>query len=127
LNEFNVHATSPQGRRLRCQYCTREYQKNYRKKHPDRVAAHERSKNLRKYYNLHPEQYEVLKEWSNGGCAICGAKNGREGYRLFVDHDHATGKVRALLCNDCNLGLGAFKDRVDLLKIAIAYLEYFKV
>jgi hypothetical protein len=126
LTEFNAHKPSPQGRRLRCRDCTRQYQKDYRKKYPEKVAARERSKELRKHYDLNPDQYEALKAWSNGGCTICGAKNGREGYRLFVDHDHDTGKVRALLCNDCNQGLGRFKDRVDLLRIAIAYLEYFK-
>jgi hypothetical protein len=75
---------------------------------------------------MHPDQYELLKAWSNGGCAICGATNGREGQRLYIDHDHKTGDVRALLCNDCNSGLGRFKDDPRLLKIAIAYLEYFK-
>ena len=67
--------------------------------------------------------------WSQGGCAICGARQGlggRNDRRLAVDHNHTTGKVRGLLCDSCNHGLGKFKDDKRLLKIAIAYLEYFE-
>lgn len=60
-------------------------------------------------------------------CAICGQpeKEQRNGIirHLAVDHDHATGKVRALLCQSCNKGLGLFMDSEDLLLAAIAYLR----
>jgi Recombination endonuclease VII len=51
-------------------------------------------------------------------CAICGEEK-----RLVVDHDHATGDIRALLCDDCNKGLGSFKDNPDNLLKAAYYLE----
>lgn len=127
LSEFNRHGPSPEGRRLRCSRCTSMYQKLYRVQNPSKVAARERSKNLRRYYGINPEEYDKLLTWSDGGCAICGAKKGRADLRLYIDHDHTTGMVRGLLCNQCNQGLGNFRDDVRLLKIAIAYLEYFKV
>jgi hypothetical protein len=68
-------------------------------------------------------------------CAICGGegtafiagpgslkRTARHFPQLFVDHDHITGGVRGLLCNSCNFGLGSFKDNVETLSSAIAYL-----
>ena len=46
--------------------------------------------------------------------------------RLVVDHDHKTGKIRSLLCTLCNTGIGQFKDDVELLKLAIKYLEHYQ-
>jgi len=63
----------------------------------------------------------------NGVCAICSGgetvKTRGTLRRLAVDHDHETGKVRGLLCNRCNNGLGNFRDDPDLLREAIAYLQ----
>lgn len=48
-----------------------------------------------------------------------------EGTSLYVDHDHVTGAVRALLCHNCNFMLGHAKDRPDLLMVAAAYLVQY--
>lgn len=55
-----------------------------------------------------------------GGCAICVVKDA-----THVDHDHVTGKVRALLCATCNTGLGMFSDNPDILSNAAGYLRRF--
>jgi len=68
-----------------------------------------------------------MEDEQNGVCKICG--NGVNGTnnsnitRLVVDHDHETGKVRGLLCGNCNRGLGIFKDDVDRLTAAINYFQ----
>ena len=51
-------------------------------------------------------------------CAICSI-----GGKLHVDHDHATGKIRGLLCRGCNMGLGNFRDSTVYLNRAIEYLK----
>lgn len=82
---------------------------------------------LRKTYGLTPAQFEAMLEAQNGKCAICGkeAPNHHK-KRLNVDHCHTVGTIRGLLCDACNRGLGLFKDDLDLLRKAIAYLEPFQ-
>lgn len=55
-------------------------------------------------------------------CAICKTAPPKR-KRLVIDHDHTSGKVRGLLCQNCNLALGALKDDVGRLREAIVYLK----
>ena len=64
---------------------------------------------------------DMIKQQDNK-CAICG-DNFEE--KICVDHNHNSGVVRGLLCNGCNVGLGAFRDNADILGKAISYLESF--
>ena len=57
----------------------------------------------------------------DGKCAIC--SNPQENRRLAVDHCHKTGKVRGLLCQGCNTGIGGLKDDTERIKKAIDYLK----
>lgn len=65
--------------------------------------------------------YDAVLASQDGGCAICGAKPKTR--RLNIDHCHATGQVRGLLCPRCNRGLGWFGDRIDRLHAAAVYLR----
>jgi len=69
-------------------------------------------------YVLTVEQYENMIMRQKGLCAICGMKMEKP----FVDHDHKTGLVRALLCIQCNGVIGHARDNVVILKRAIDYL-----
>jgi hypothetical protein len=91
------------------------YIRQKRKEHPE--IYHERM--LKKKYGITLEYFNKLSESQNGLCIICGNKPSR---KLVVDHCHATGKIRGLLCQVCNTGLGMFKDNVGLLNKAISYL-----
>lgn len=63
----------------------------------------------------------------NFTCAICPTKFDTSADRNFhLDHDHATDKIRALLCNNCNAMLGSAKDSISILAAGIAYLEHHK-
>jgi hypothetical protein len=78
--------------------------------------------NIKRLYDITVEQYETMLAAQNGLCAIC-LKSPIGKSRLSVDHDHVTKKVRALLCDNCNKGLGGFHDDPTLLRLALAYLE----
>jgi hypothetical protein len=56
-------------------------------------------------------------------CAICGIHREDLSRDLAVDHCHSTGKIRDLLCINCNLGIGFFKESLFKLKSAINYLK----
>ena len=70
--------------------------------------------------NLSPEDNERLKQESNNACNICNSELSTE--QLFIDHCHATNRVRGLLCHACNSGIGFFKDDIARLASAIIYL-----
>lgn len=73
-------------------------------------------------YNLEPHEFEALVEAQGNRCAICHGEWDGKNKVPHVDHDHETGRVRGLLCESCNLGLGKFKDSAGLLRAAAAYL-----
>ena len=95
------------------------YHRAWRKRNPEKFAAAQRRSHLKLLYGLTPEAYDALLAGQKGGCAICGKRDaGRKPdkrhrakkHRLFVDHDHATKKVRGLLCYRCNIVLGLIDD-----------------
>ena len=77
---------------------------------------------FQKTYGITLAEYDCLAEYQRHVCAVCGEKD-RNGKALSVDHCHVTGKVRALLCGHCNMGLGYFLDNQDRLLAAINYLK----
>lgn len=101
-----------------CNPCRAEYMRSYNKKNAESIRL---KVTLRKW-GFTEEQYLSLFEIQNHRCAICGSE--RRDYRtLAVDHDHKTGAVRGLLCQDCNMALGQFKDDPEILDAAAAYLR----
>ncbi len=99
------------------------YQREYRKLHPEKMKGY----HLKQYFGLPQDEYEALCEKYSNLCAICKRpeRNKRlgEAYSLAVDHDHATGKVRGLLCANCNRALGLLEDNPSFFQAAIEYLE----
>ena len=83
-------------------------------------------------YNLTDADYVTMLEAQNGGCAICGGPP-LYNRHFHIDHDHSCcdyegscGKcVRGILCDDCNRGLGMFRDRKEVLRNAASYVERY--
>lgn len=83
-----------------------------------------RDVNLLRKYGVTPEAYAEMLAEQAGGCAACSRTN-EDGKPLAVDHDHKTGRVRALLCRKCNLALGFVDDSAEGLAMLIQYLGRF--
>lgn len=116
----------------------RESVKNWKEKHPEKMKILQQRRADRwrqsekrpeatrkatlKKYGITPQQYNQILLSQGGGCAIC---KGRPKLKeaLPVDHCHTTGRVRGLLCSNCNRGLGCFKDSPALLVAAVSYLK----
>ena len=107
---------------------TKKYSKEYYKRTRGTPEAR-RAFHMKQKYGISMEDYAKLLASQNYVCAICGGKQvegkGLNG-TLSVDHNHDTGEVRGLLCQTCNLGLGAFKDNITLLAIASEYLKKYE-
>jgi hypothetical protein len=102
----------------------------------DWVKRAEARKRSLKSKGLTQKKYDEMVEGQNGVCAICGnpqSKTSKYGF-LDVDHDHSCcensktcGKcIRGLLCRHCNMGLGCFKDNIELMQTAIEYLQKWR-
>lgn len=102
---FHKNPRNTDGLQSACKLCKREA--NFRR--------------LLVQYNLTIEQWDEMVLNQGGMCAICD-----QDAVLVVDHDHATGKVRQLLCNGCNAALGFLKDSPDRATKAAEYLKKHK-
>lgn len=109
---------------LQCRDCRLIYEREWQARNPARYARRRYSHHLKRKFGISIEDYEKLLAAQDGVCRICKDPPGfGERGRLHVDHDHSDGRIRGLLCMNCNQGLGQFRDDVALLSAAVAYLE----
>ena len=112
---------------------SRKYRENNREKCK---AASQRSRernpragvdlHLRNTYGVTLEEYEEAVAAQGGLCAICHEPPNGRVKKLVVDHDHHTGKLRALLCDRCNRAIGFFHEDPLVMENAVAYLNKYK-
>ena len=136
LSFYSKDKSRPDGLQRLCKLCDSKKGRAYYNKNREKVLqkyknkilpARNRYARVKRIYNLTPYQYDSLIINQEGKCAICEVKS--VSY-LSVDHNHdcCSGRtscgecVRGLLCNRCNLGLGAFDDNIDKLLRAVDYL-----
>jgi hypothetical protein len=106
-----------------------QWRKQDRKKYPEKYRIRELRANLRNSYGITLEQYQQMVNQQNNLCLGCGRPprgNHVNARRLNVDHDHKTGKVRGLLCSECNRALGLVDENIDTLINLAAYVERHK-
>jgi len=118
LTDYHVDKRAKSGHNSVCKVCACQAKAEDYQKHRDKRLAYRRSY----LYGVSQGDYAALHDRFNGLCGICGSTED-SGLALAVDHCHDSGKVRGLLCNNCNNGLGRFKDDEALLQLAIKYLR----
>jgi len=105
--------------------CKRVKKSQQRREHPN-YRANTRRYNLSQKFGISLEQYDEMLRRQNHCCAICHRHQDEIKRKFAVDHDHATGRIRSLLCNFCNTSLGGFDDSIEKLERAISYLEHHR-
>ena len=124
LEDFSRHPVGRGGKNPKCKQCRNEWSsEKYSRTPQEEVLARKRTywKEVKRFsqYGITKEIYLEMVQAQDGLCLIC---TKRFDVDLVIDHDHDTGKVRGLLCDRCNSGLGFFEDSTEGLRRAIKYL-----
>lgn len=140
LSEFYKDKSHKYGYRSMCKSCDKErlkslvkanpqkyktLAKNWRDNNKDKVKSYQ----LKFKYGLSIDEYNKMFEEQQGKCAICCSfisNLDKSNKPAVVDHCHTTGKVRGLLCMQCNSLLGYAYDNIQILENAIKYLNQTK-
>jgi hypothetical protein len=101
-----------------CTPCWRDWQSEYYHANKDRM----RRKSIARIYGITMEELEELEASHGNRCAVCKVEADTENRNLCVDHDHDTGKVRGLLCKQCNSAAGLLGDSSQRVAALAAYL-----
>lgn len=117
--DFVKRKTGKNGLGSWCKPCCNLVIINSKEKKPDRYKNY----NLVYRFGITIEQYSQILEKQENKCKICKRHKNEFTKSLIVDHCHDTGKIRGLLCDNCNRGLGQFKDSIESLNSALEYLK----
>ena len=120
IGEFPKNKRTRDGHQTHCKLCHKKYRDE---KTPSQRLLDARNTHYKAKFGIDFEEYLRILRGQGDKCAICG-KRMLDTDRLFhVDHNHVTGKIRGILCGNCNLGVGNFQDSPDILRNAITYLQ----
>lgn len=100
-----------------------KYTYRWKEKNKDKVQITQKKWFLKKLYGLTLDQYNEMFNSQCGACSICGKHQSLLEKSLSVDHDHNSGKIRSLLCSNCNTAIGLLDEDVGLLKKVVDYLN----
>jgi hypothetical protein len=120
--DFDVRNKVTMVRHSVCKECDKIRVQNRHKENPERT----KNNDLKRLYGITLDEHTQMYEAQNGVCAICKGEGDGKWKKLCVDHDHTTGKVRQLLCRNCNMVLGQVGDNTNLLEEMIKYLQTHK-
>jgi len=128
LSEFQPDAWDPKNKNSepKVRWCNECQERGAVYSLPEQLEVSQltaKGKYLQRTYDISLKEYERLYVEQYGLCAICHQPAAKEKPFLVVDHDHETGNVRGLLCNNCNMAIGLMRDNADTLRSAVRYLQ----
>jgi hypothetical protein len=142
IDEFYRAERNSDGKMSQCKTCNYKYVKEYRKRPENVDRIREQNRAIDKRYHSRPEikmkhaerwhikEYgislqdrEVIMKEQDGKCAVCGDILIKEGNKTCLDHNHITGKIRGIVCHNCNCALGYIKDNSDIAEAMVRYLQ----
>lgn len=128
VSAFYKNKARPDGLSQRCHECDKLSRKDFYYRHkasdPTAFSRQRYADGLKYKYGITIEQYDAMLAAQNGGCAVCEkCEADVKKNRLHVDHAHATGEVRGLLCTQCNMAVGNAYDNPERLEALAAYLR----
>jgi hypothetical protein len=124
MAEYGYHKTNKKFKNT-CKQCNNKKAAEYRKLNRKKYLLSQSNSKLKQNYGISMVEYEQKLIEQQHACAICFSTTpGQNNIKRFsVDHCHKTGKIRGLLCSNCNKGIGLLNDSVELLEAAIEYLK----
>lgn len=123
LSLFPKDKSKPSGYRNQCKACRSIVASKWKHKNAEKNGLTRANSHLKRRYGITLDDYDKMLKLQDGKCAICGTSELAKGKSRFaVDHCHSTGKVRGLLCTNCNSGIGKLQDDKDLVMKAYEYL-----
>lgn len=149
-SEFYPNRTTKDGLYTYCIPCRREYIKEFRKRphiekqqkeylsrldvklrtklrqSSEKGRISSRNSRYKNLFGISIDDYNQMLADQNSNCIICSKNQSELRYRLAIDHCHKTGKVRGLLCNNCNTAIGLFYDSDINLEKALNYIRKHK-
>jgi hypothetical protein len=125
VSNFFKEASSKRGYRYACKDCEAPRFKTYRAENQEKISATRLKWNRTKAYNFPPELFNKRFDEQGNACAICKSQNAGGRGAFHADHDHDSSKPRGVLCHNCNVALGNFKDNPEILQAAIEYLNKY--
>lgn len=133
---FNKDSRAKDGLNYNCKACRQKYRrqeevqertsvynKKYADENPELMKAKDRKNSLMRFWGMEQEEFDALLAKQGGTCALCSKTESNPHKRLCIDHDHATGKIRGLLCDHHNRALGLMNDSINELEAGIKYLK----
>lgn len=124
LEAFYNHGESGR-KRHNCIPCHIRLTNERKKKKANEYLEKDRFSALKRNYGLSVTDYNNMLLSQGGSCPICERHQKELDKPLVVDHDHNTGKVRKLLCNNCNVAIGLIEDNVRIANSLVQYLEQY--